>query len=105
MKITKIIDTEIRRVKTENGNVYAIIGQVKELIEKEIIYNDNTLGNEKKWLGIEENGNIIREFETLEEAKNYYRKIQLDEKSPSHLGRGNFYVICSFFVYDTIYFV
>ena len=28
-----------------------------------------------------------------------------DEKNPSHFGRGNFYVICSFFVYDTIYFV
>lgn len=75
MKITKIIDTEIRRVKTENGNVYAIIGKVKELLEKEIIFPDNTYGNEEKWLGIEEKGNIIREFETLEEAKNYYRKI------------------------------
>ena len=28
-----------------------------------------------------------------------------DEKNPSHFGRGNFYVICYFFVYDTIYFV
>ena len=28
-----------------------------------------------------------------------------DEKKTYHFGRGNFYVICSFFVYDTIYFV
>lgn len=75
MKITKIIDTEIRKAKLEDGTVYAIIGQVKELLEKEIIFPDNTYGNEEKWLGIEEKGNIIREFETLEEAKNYYRKI------------------------------
>ena len=28
-----------------------------------------------------------------------------DEKNPSHFGRGNFYVICSLFVYGIIYFV
>lgn len=75
MKITKVIGTEIRRVKLDNGIVYAIIGQVKELLDKEIIFSDNTSGNEKKWLGLEENGDIIKEFNTLEDAKNYYRSI------------------------------
>lgn len=75
MKITKVIGTEIRKAKTEDEKVYAIIGQVKELLEKEIIFPDNTYGNEEKWLGIEKKGEIIREFNTLEEAKNYYRNL------------------------------
>lgn len=75
MKITKVIDTEIRKAKLENGTVYAIIGQVKELLEKEIIFPNNTYGNEEKWLGIEKQGEIFREFNTLEEAKNYYRNL------------------------------
>lgn len=75
MKITKIKDTEIRRVKNDDGTVYAIIGEVKELLEKEIIFSDNTAGNENKWLGIEESGELIREFNSLDEAKNYYRSL------------------------------
>ena len=75
MKITKIKDTEIRRVKNDNGTVYAIIGEVKELLEKEIIFSDNTVGNENKWLGIEESGELIREFNSLDDAKNYYRSL------------------------------
>lgn len=75
MKITKVSGTEIRRVKLDNGSVYAIIGQVKELLEKQIIFPDNTSGNLEKWLGIEKNGEIFKEFNTLEEAKNYYRLI------------------------------
>lgn len=75
MKITKVSGTEIRRVKLDNGAVYAIIGQVKELLEKQIIFPDNTSGNLEKWLGIEKNGEIFKEFNTLEEAKNYYRLI------------------------------
>lgn len=75
MKITKVIGTEIRKAKLEDGTVYAIIGQVKELLEKEIIFPDNTYGNEEKWLGIEKQGEIFREFNTLEEAKNYYRNL------------------------------
>ena len=73
MKITRVKETEIRKAKTEDNKVFAIIGQVKELLEKEIIFDDNTKGNEEKWLGIEERGKIIREFETLEEAKEYYK--------------------------------
>lgn len=75
MKITKVTGTEIRRVKLDNGTVYAVIGQVKELLDKEIIFSDNTSGNENKWLGIEKNGDIFKEFNTLEDAKNYYRSI------------------------------
>ncbi len=77
MKFTKIVDTEIRRAKFDDGKVFAIIGQVKELLEKEIIYPDNTSGNEEKWLGVEQNDSFtrIREFDTLEDAKNYYKSI------------------------------
>lgn len=73
MKITRIKETGIRRAKTEKNEVFAIIGQVKEMLEKEIIFDDNTKGNENKWIGIEEKGKVIREFETLEEAKEYYK--------------------------------
>ena len=73
MKITRIKETEIRKAKTEDNKVFAIIGQVKELMEKEIIFDDNTKGNENKWLGIEKGGEVIREFETLKEAKEYYK--------------------------------
>jgi hypothetical protein len=78
MKFTKVVDTEIRKAKFDDGTIYAIIGQVKELLEKEIIFpdnTDNTSGNEEKWLGIEKNGDVFREFNTLEDAKNYYRSI------------------------------
>lgn len=76
MKFTKIVDTEIRKVKFDDGTVYAVIGQVKELLEKEIIFPDNTSGNEEKWLGIEKDGDVFREFDTLEDAKNYYRSVR-----------------------------
>ena len=75
MKITKIKDTEIRRVNRDDVTVYAIIGEVKELLEKDIIFSDNTAGNENKWLGIEKSGEIIREFNSLDDAKNYYRSL------------------------------
>ena len=75
MKFTKIKGTEIRKAKLSDGTVYAIIGRVKELLENDIIYIDNTAGNGEKWLGIEKNGDIIKEFSTLEIAKNYYRTI------------------------------
>ena len=75
MKIKKIKDTESRRAKRDDGTVYAIIGEVKELLEKEIIFSDNTVGNENKWLGIEESGELIREFNSLDDAKNYYRSL------------------------------
>lgn len=34
MKFTKVVDTEIRKAKLDDGTVCAIIGQVKELLEK-----------------------------------------------------------------------
>lgn len=76
MKFTKLKGTEIRKAKFDDGTVYAIIGQVKELLANDIIFIDNTSGNEEKWLGIEKNGDIIKEFNTLEVAKNYYRTIK-----------------------------
>ena len=75
MKITKIKNTEIRRVKRDDNSVYAIIGNVKELLENDIIFSDNTTGNESKWLGIEKSGEYIREFNSLDDAKNYYRSL------------------------------
>ena len=74
MKFTKVVNTGIRKAKLDDGTVYAIIGQVQELVAKNVIYPDNTIGNEDKWLGIEDNGNVVREFNTLDEAKYYYRK-------------------------------
>ena len=64
---------EYARQKLDDGTVYAIIGQVRELLVNGVIYLDNTIGNEDKWLGIEKNGDITREFNTLNEAKDYYR--------------------------------
>lgn len=75
MKITRIKDTGIRRVKHDDGTIYAIIGEVKELLEKDIIFSDNTDGNENKWLGIEKSGELIQEFNSLDDAKNYYRSL------------------------------
>ena len=72
MKFTKIKNTGIRKAKLDDGTVYAVIGQVSELLENDIIYVDNTIGNEDKWLGIENNGDVVREFNTLAEAKDYY---------------------------------
>ena len=74
MKFTKVVDTGIRKAKLDDGTVYAVIGQVKELVERGVIYPDNTIGNEDKWLGIEDNGDVVREFNTLDEAKDYYSK-------------------------------
>ena len=69
MKFTKEANTGIRKAKLDDGTVYAIIGQVRELLANDIIYVDNTTGNEDKWLGIEDNWNVVREFNTLDEAK------------------------------------
>ena len=75
MKFTKIVNTEIRKAKLDDGTVYAIIGRVRELLEKDIIFPDNTLGNEEKWLGIEKGGDVFKEFNTLEDAKSYYHNL------------------------------
>ena len=74
MKFTKVVNTGIRKAKLDDGTVYAIIGQVRELLVNGIVYVDNTISNEDKWLGIEDNGDTVREFNTLDEAKDYYRK-------------------------------
>ena len=74
MKFTKIVNTGIRKAKLDDGTVYAIIGQVRELLANGVIYVDNIIGNEDKWLGIENNGDIVREFNSLDEAKDYYSK-------------------------------
>ena len=47
----------------------AIIGQVSELLEKEIIFLDNTYGNMDKWLMIDKDGKTIREYDSKAEAK------------------------------------
>lgn len=71
MKITRVKDTEIRRV-WKDDNVYAIIGRVDDLAKRNIIFSDNVKDNENKWLSIERSGNKVTEFETLERAKEYY---------------------------------
>lgn len=49
----------------------AIIGQVVELLENEVIFDDNTKGNEEKWLVVMTNGLEIKEFESISEAKDF----------------------------------
>ena len=66
----------IRRIVDFNNGVpikvVAIIGQVRELLEKEIIFPDNTADNFDKFLSLECGGDVIREFDSLEEAKAFY---------------------------------
>lgn len=74
IKFYKVKDTEIRKVAEVDDQgqvkeVKAIIGQVAELLEKEIIFPDSTKGNEEKWLVICNNGVDITEFSSLQEAK------------------------------------
>ena len=72
MKFYKIVNTEIRKAELDDGSLYAVIGKVKELFENNLICVDN----DEKWLGIELGTNIIKEFNSLEDAKNYYRTIK-----------------------------
>lgn len=74
IKFYKVQGTEIRKAMEvdENGQrleVKAVIGKVAELLEKEIIFPDNTAGNEEKWLVVCKNGLDITEFDSLQEAK------------------------------------
>ena len=74
LKFYKTQGTEIRKAVEvdENGQrleVKAVIGKVAELLEKEIIFQDNTSGNEEKWLVICKDGLDITEFDSLDEAK------------------------------------
>ncbi len=71
---------EIRKVAecwadgTQTGRLFALIGQVSELVKEEIIFPENTDGNEGKWLIVRNNDeNTIYEFSSLEEAKEYCR--------------------------------
>ena len=74
IKFFRVKDTEIRRaVEVDDaGNkkrVIAILGQVRELLEKELILWDNTEGNLNKWLVILPDGSNVLEYENLEDAK------------------------------------
>ena len=56
----------------EVGLPLALIGPVKELLKENIIFPDNTRGNEDKWLIVRNNEEYtIYEFSTLDEAKEY----------------------------------
>lgn len=77
-------NTEIRKMYEcwQGGEVLrivAVIGQVKELLEKEIIFDDNTTGNEDKWLIIAKGGDEIMEFTSLTEAKEFCRNNYIDK--------------------------
>lgn len=78
-KFVKIKNTEIRkmyecRTTGEVVRTVCIIGQVSELLQKEIIFNDNVSGNETKWLCIAKCGDEIIEFSSLQEAKDFALK-------------------------------
>ena len=75
MMFTRIVCSQIRKVRLDDGTVFAIIGCARELSEKGGISLDNTSGDLDKWLGIEEKGSFIREFDSLIDAKNYYRSL------------------------------
>ena len=68
---TYIHDDDGNRI---SGNL-AVIGQVKELLDMELIYDDNTDGNLDKWLVIYNNKDCdIKEFNSKEEAKAFLRE-------------------------------
>lgn len=75
MRITRVKGTDIRKVYKDQNNVYAVIGRVDDLVKRNIIFKDNTESNEEKWLSIEDSGNKVIEFTTLEEAKSYYHSL------------------------------
>lgn len=67
----------IRKVyDTESEKVVALIGRVDELILKEIIFPDEVpYQSYNKWLSVtNEEDPKIEEFESLEEAKDYWRE-------------------------------
>lgn len=74
MVFTRKKGTEIRKAwetneAGEKEKVLFIIGRVDELLRMSVIFDDNTSGNENKWLLISADGNSIEEFNSLEEAK------------------------------------
>lgn len=54
-------------------NVVAIIGQVKDLYEADLIFEDNVEGNEDKWLVLMKDEGIS-EYDSLDEAKEAVRR-------------------------------
>lgn len=75
MVIFKVGKTGVFRVRRNDNTLYAVIGSVKTLLERNIIFKDNTAGNMEKWLGIEKHGEVIHEFNCKEDAIEYYRAI------------------------------
>ena len=72
---------EIRKIAdcwadgTNTGRVFGLIGQVKDLVKENIIFPENTKGNEDKWLIVmNDDDSTIYEFSSLEEAKDYCNK-------------------------------
>ena len=63
--------TNLYRAMTEDGEVYAVIGQVKELKQFNLVRTEGIEpeGTNEKWLVLKAMGEDISEFETLEEAK------------------------------------
>lgn len=75
-KFMRIKDTGIRKMyecnaEGERIRVVALVGQVSELLTKDIIFDDNTDGNYDKWLILAQKGECIIEQNTLDEAKAY----------------------------------
>lgn len=65
-----------------NGDIddifkYATIGKVKDLVERGIIDRKVVIGNEEKWMSIQESNNKMIIFDTLRDAKTYYCKLKL----------------------------
>lgn len=75
IKFFKMKDCEIRRAfeVDDAGNkikCVALIGRVKELLEKEIIFEDCTKGNMDKWLVIYPDNDVVtKDYPSLADAK------------------------------------
>lgn len=78
IKFTKVEKAEIRKayevnLEGEKLRVVAIIGHVRELADRLLIYATIDKSNCEKWLVIEENGEKITEHDSLDDAKAYVR--------------------------------
>ena len=80
VKFFKVADTEIVKAYIHNDNgdrvskCIALIGQVAELLDKKVIFEDNTEGNEEKWLIVYPDATICQsEFATKAEAKQFVK--------------------------------
>lgn len=56
---------------------YATVGKVKDLVKRGIISKEVVIGNEEKWMVIQESNNEMIIFDTLRDAKKYYCKLRL----------------------------